>query len=327
MSISRRSFPSLGRLETGLLGVTPWTLRAPPGTPRRGQRHPLRRLRAQARRLTGLPGACPADRDHRAADPRHLALPDRDLRSGGVDALALLVPRRSSSIGSLARGSCWASPSGIGLEIKYLILPLDRRHRHSRSFSRRHCARDLRTRYPWIGGSADAAHLDAERRLADRQWLSHADLHPQPHGSISNPGEECLDFLVCFLVLLFLLTPLWIAGFVSLFRNPRSARRSASRVRLRWSSSSLSASSTTQRPPSPSSWLPACSRSRMSSVERLRSALISRGRRCEPARTGIALAEDHRPDHARRSIARDRPRYPEHGPRIHRRVGARSPIR
>ncbi|HVC40793.1 MAG TPA: hypothetical protein VND54_02330 [Candidatus Saccharimonadales bacterium] len=40
------------------------------------------------------------------------------------------------------------------------------------------------------------------------------------HQRSSQSGGGIVDFLVLFLVLLFLLTPLWIAGFVSLFRNP-----------------------------------------------------------------------------------------------------------
>ncbi|MHB8539190.1 MAG: glycosyltransferase family 39 protein [Candidatus Dormibacteria bacterium] len=107
---------------------------------------------------------------------------------------------------------------GIGLEIKYLILPLVLGIGIAALLTPA-LRKDLATRYPWIGGL-----LMLLIWLPNVIWqiangfptLTYVLNH---QGSIQS-GGGIVDFLVLFLVLLFLLTPLWIAGFVSLFRNP-----------------------------------------------------------------------------------------------------------
>jgi 4-amino-4-deoxy-L-arabinose transferase-like glycosyltransferase len=106
---------------------------------------------------------------------------------------------------------------GVGLEVKYLILPLILGIVIA-TFVTPSLRADLRTRYPWIGGS-----LMLLIWLPNVVWqiangfptVSYIFNH---QGDIQS-GGGVVDFIVLFLVLLFLLTPLWIAGFISLFRT------------------------------------------------------------------------------------------------------------
>jgi hypothetical protein len=106
---------------------------------------------------------------------------------------------------------------GVGLEVKYLILPLILGIGIATLVTPALRA-DLRTRYPWIGGA-----LMLVIWLPNVVWqivngfptvayvLNH-------QGDIRSGGGVA-DFIVLFLVLLFLLTPLWVAGLISLFRT------------------------------------------------------------------------------------------------------------
>jgi dolichyl-phosphate-mannose-protein mannosyltransferase len=106
---------------------------------------------------------------------------------------------------------------GIGLEVKFLILPLILGMVIA-AFVTPSLRQDLRTRYPWIG-----AALMLLIWLPNIIWQVANDFPTVTYilnhqGDIQSSGGV-LDFIVLFLVLLFLLTPLWVAGFVSLFRS------------------------------------------------------------------------------------------------------------
>jgi Dolichyl-phosphate-mannose-protein mannosyltransferase len=105
---------------------------------------------------------------------------------------------------------------GIGLEIKFLILPLILGMVIATLVTPSLRA-DLRTRYPWIG-----AALMFLIWLPNVIWQITNDLptvnYIFNHQGDIRSGGGVVAFVVVFLVLLFLLTPLWIAGFISLFR-------------------------------------------------------------------------------------------------------------
>jgi hypothetical protein len=106
---------------------------------------------------------------------------------------------------------------GIGLEIKFLILALIAGMGLAVLLTPS-LRSELRTKYPWI-----AVALMLVIWAPNVVWqiangfptLTYILNH---QGDIQS-GGGVLDFVVLFLVLLFLLTPLWIAGFISLFRN------------------------------------------------------------------------------------------------------------
>jgi hypothetical protein len=106
---------------------------------------------------------------------------------------------------------------GIGLEVKYLILPLILGMVIATLVTPSLRA-DLRTRYPWIG-----AALMLVIWLPNVIWQIANDFptvaYILNHQGDIKSGGGVADFVVLFLVLLFLLTPLWVAGFISLFRT------------------------------------------------------------------------------------------------------------
>ncbi len=106
---------------------------------------------------------------------------------------------------------------GIGLEVKFLILALIVGMVIA-VFLTPSLRGDLRTRYPWIG-----AFLMLATWAPNIVWQV-ANGFPTVAYVLNHQGDiqsggGVLDFLVLFLVLLALLTPLWIAGFISLFRT------------------------------------------------------------------------------------------------------------
>jgi hypothetical protein len=209
--------PLLARLETGLLGVTPWTLRILPAL-LSGVSVVL--SGAYVRKLGGS-----------------LTLQALGLLVGVTAPLivgtwlfqtvifdqvtwmlslywflSILVDRRPHTW-------IWLGLTlGVGLEVKYLILPLIAGIALATLLtpSLRH---QLRTRYPWIG-----AALMLLIWLPNLVWQVANDYPTLTYilnhqGGIQS-GGGVVTFLVYFLVLLFLLTPLWIAGLISLFRRP-----------------------------------------------------------------------------------------------------------
>jgi 4-amino-4-deoxy-L-arabinose transferase-like glycosyltransferase len=209
--------PLLARLETGLLGVTPWTLRILPAL-LSGVSVVL--SGAYVRKLGGS-----------------LTLQALGLLVGVTAPLivgtwlfqtvifdqvtwmlslywflSILVDRRP-------RTWIWLGLTlGVGLEVKYLILPLIAGIAIATLLTPplRH---QLRTRYPWIG-----AALMLLIWMPNLVWQVANDYPTLTYilnhqGGIQS-GGGVVTFLVYFLVLLFLLTPLWIAGLISLFRRP-----------------------------------------------------------------------------------------------------------
>jgi hypothetical protein len=106
---------------------------------------------------------------------------------------------------------------GVGLEVKYLILPLIAGIALATLLTPP-LRRQLRTRYPWIGAS-----LMLLVWLPNLIWQIANGLptltYILNHQGDIQSGGGVGTFLILFLVLLFLLTPLWIAGLISLFRR------------------------------------------------------------------------------------------------------------
>lgn len=107
---------------------------------------------------------------------------------------------------------------GVGLEIKFLILALIAGMGLAVLLTPS-LRLELRTKYPWIGvvlmlviWAPNVVWQIANGFPTVAYVLNH-------QGTIQS-GGGVLDFLVYFVVLLFLLTPLWIAGAISLFRTP-----------------------------------------------------------------------------------------------------------
>ena len=108
---------------------------------------------------------------------------------------------------------------GVDLEIKYLVLPLILGIGIATLLTP-WLRDDLRTKYPWIGGVlmlviwAPNVVWQIANGFPTVTYISN-------HQGDIQSGGGVLDFVVYFLVLLALLTPLWIAGFITLFRTPR----------------------------------------------------------------------------------------------------------
>ena len=107
---------------------------------------------------------------------------------------------------------------GVGLEIKFLILALIAGMGLAVLLTPS-LRLELRTKYPWIGvvlmlviWAPNVVWQIANGFPTVAYVLNH-------QGTIQS-GGGVLNFLVYFVVLLFLLTPLWVAGAISLFRTP-----------------------------------------------------------------------------------------------------------
>ncbi len=208
--------PLLSRLETGLLGITPWTLRL----------------------LPALVGGV------------NVALCGAYVRKLGgslrLQALALLIGITAPLILGTwlfqtvifdqltwmlslywflslvidRKPRTWillGVTLGIGLEVKYLILPLIAGIGIAVLLTPS-LRRELRTRYPWIAGLLML--LIWSPNVVWQMANGFPTLtYVFNHQAGIQSGGGVVDFLVLFLVLLFLLTPLWIVGFISLFRN------------------------------------------------------------------------------------------------------------
>jgi hypothetical protein len=209
--------PLLARLETGVLGVTPWTLRVLPalvgGVNVMLWGAYVRKLggslRLQALALL-------------VAITAPIVLGTWLFQTVIFDQLAWMLslywflcliidrkPRNWILLGLTL---------GIGLEVKYLILPLVLGIGIAVLLTPS-LRRDLRAWYPWIGVA-----LMLLIWLPNVVWQI-ANGFPTVTYVLNHQGDirsggGVLDFLALFLVLLFFLAPLWVAGFVSLFRNP-----------------------------------------------------------------------------------------------------------
>ena len=268
--------PLVGRLETAVLGVTPWTLRLIPAL--LGGVNVIL-CGAYVRKLGGSLGFQALAMLAGVTEP--LILGTYLFQTVVFDQVAWMLSLYwFLSIVIDRKPRTWillGITLGIGLEIKYLILPLIAGIGLAVLLTPS-LRKDLRTRYPWIG-----AALMLLIWIPNVVWQI-ANGFPtlvyiSNHTGAIQSGGGVLDFVVYFLVLLFLLTPLWIAGFVSLFRNPRVrpigiACATPMVVYL------LVGKYYYPDRPSPSSWPPASSRSRTSNVRafgrRWQSRLASR---------------------------------------------------
>jgi len=210
--------PLLSRLETALLGVTPWALRVLPalvgginvilcGAYVRKLGGSLR-LQALAL-LIGL------------TEP--LLLGTWLFQTVVFDQLAWMLslywllalvidrkPRTWMLLGVTL---------GIGLEIKFLILALIAGIVAAVLLTPS-LRKDLRTPGPWIAGVLMLAIWSPNVVWQIANGLPTLTYVLNHQGSIQS-GGGVLDFIVLFLVLLFFLAPLWVAGFISLFRNSK----------------------------------------------------------------------------------------------------------
>jgi hypothetical protein len=209
--------PLLSRVETGLLGVTPWTLRLLPALA--GAVNVIL-CGAYVRKLGGSLQLQALALLIGVTEP--IILGTYLFQTVVFDQvtwmlslywfLSLVIDRKPRTWIFLG------ITLGIGLEVKFLILALIAGMVIA-VFLTPSLRNDLRTRYPWIG-----AFLMALVWAPNVIWQV-ANGFPTVAYVLNHQGDiqsggGVLDFLVLFLVLLFLLTPLWIAGFISLFRTP-----------------------------------------------------------------------------------------------------------
>ena len=208
--------PLLARLETGLLGVTPWTLRLLPAL-LSGVNVIL--CGAYVRKLGGSLKLQALALLIGVTAP--LILGTWLFQTVIFDqvtwmlslywVLSLIIDRKPRTWILLG------VTLGIGLEVKYLILPLIVGIGIAVLLTPS-LRKELRTRYPWVAGflmlliwSPNVVWQIVNGFPTLTYVLNH-------QGNIQS-GGGVVDFVVLFLVLLFLLTPLWIAGLVSLFRK------------------------------------------------------------------------------------------------------------
>jgi hypothetical protein len=209
--------PLLGRLETAVLGVTPWTLRLLPAL--LGGVNVIL-CGAYVRKLGGSLGYQALALVAGITEP--LILGTWLFQTVIFDQVAwMLSLYLFLSIVIDRKPRIWillGITLGIGLEIKYLILPLILGMGIATLLTPS-LRQDLRTRYPWIGGVlmlviwAPNVAWQIVNGFPTVTYISNHQGDIQSGGGVGN-------FVVLFLVLLFLLTPLWIAGFVTLFRTP-----------------------------------------------------------------------------------------------------------
>jgi hypothetical protein len=209
--------PLLGRLETAVLGVTPWTLRLLPAL-LGGVSVIL--CGAYVRKLGGSLGLQALALLAGITEP--LILGTWLFQTVIFDQVAwMLSIYWFLSIVIDRKPRMWVLLGitlGIGLEIKYLILPLILGIGIATLLTPS-LRQDLRTKYPWIGGAlmlvmwAPNVVWQIANGFPTVAYISN-------HQGVIQSGGGVVNFVVYFLVLLFLLTPLWVAGFITLFRTP-----------------------------------------------------------------------------------------------------------
>ncbi len=208
--------PLLSRLETGLLGVTPWALRLLPALV--GGVNVIL-CGAYVRKLGGSLRLQALALLLGITEP--LLLGTWLFQTVVFDQLAWMLslywllalvidrkPRTWMLLGITL---------GIGLEIKFLILGLIAGI-VAGVLVTPSLRRDLRTPWPWVAGAVMLLIWSPNLVWQIVNGLPTLTYVLNHQGSIQSGGGP-LDFVVLFLVLLFFLAPLWVAGFISLFRN------------------------------------------------------------------------------------------------------------
>ena len=208
--------PLLSRLETGLLGVTPWALRLLPALV--GGVNAIL-CGAYVRKLGGSLRLQALALLLGITEP--LLLGTWLFQTVVFDQLAWMLslywllalvidrkPRTWMLLGITL---------GIGLEIKFLILGLIAGI-VAGVLVTPSLRRDLRTPWPWVAGAVMLLIWSPNLVWQIVNGLPTLTYVLNHQGSIQSGGGP-LDFVVLFLVLLFFLAPLWVAGFISLFRN------------------------------------------------------------------------------------------------------------
>jgi hypothetical protein len=208
--------PLLARLETGLLGVTPWTLRVLPallsGVTVVLSGAYVRKLGGSLRlQALGLLVGLTAPLIVGTWLFQTVIFDQVTWMLSLYWFLSIVIDRKP-------RTWIWLGLTlGVGLEVKYLILPLIAGIALAILLTPE-LRKELRTRYPWIGAS-----LMLLIWLPNLVWQIANDLptltYILNHQGDIQSGGGIGTFLVLLLVLLFLLTPLWIAGLISLFRR------------------------------------------------------------------------------------------------------------
>ena len=312
--------PLVGRLETTVLGITPWALRLIPAL--LGGVNVIL-CGAYVRKLGGSLGFQALAMLAGVTEP--LILGTYLFQTVVFDQVAWMLSLYwFLSIVIDRKPRTWillGITLGIGLEIKYLIIPLIAGIGLAVLLTPS-LRKDLSTRYPWIG-----AALMLIIWIPNVVWQI-ANGFPtlvyiSNHTGAIQSGGGVADFIVFFLVLLFLLTPLWIAGFISLFRNARIRPIGIA------CATPMVVYLLVGKYYYPGPTIPivmAAGLIALSNVKRprLRSGAGSRGGGREPGRTGQPR-EDHHPADASGSVPRDRPRHAGYRPRFHRRLARRSP--
>lgn len=210
--------PLLARLETALLGVTPWTLRVLPALV--GGVNVIL-CGAYVRKLGGSLRLQALALLIGITEPVFLGtwlfqtvVFDQLAWMLSLYAFLCLIndhrPRHWILLGTML---------GIGLEVKYLILPLALGIAVAVLLTPS-LRQDLRSRYPWIAGALTLLiwSPNVVWQIANGfPTLTYISNH---QGSIQS-GGGVVDYLVFFLLLLLLLAPLWVAGVITLFRTPK----------------------------------------------------------------------------------------------------------
>ncbi|MGA7987733.1 MAG: glycosyltransferase family 39 protein [Candidatus Dormiibacterota bacterium] len=208
--------PLLSRLETGLLGVTPWTLRVLPAI---AGAFNVILCGAYVRKLGGSVRLQALGLLVGITEP--ILIGTYLFQTVVFDQVAWMLSLYwflSLIIDRKPRTWIYLGITlGVGLEVKFLIIALIAGIVLAVLLTPSLRA-ELRTRYPWIAAAAalliwapNIAWQIANGFPTVTYLLNH-------QGDIRSGGGVA-DFVVLFLLILFLLIPLWVAGFIWLFRN------------------------------------------------------------------------------------------------------------
>ena len=296
--------PLLSRLETAVLGVTPVGASSAPGTRRWSERHSLRCVRSQARRIVQLQALALL-----IGVTEPIILGTFLFQTVIFDQVAWMLSLYwflSLVIDRTPRNWILLGVTlGLGLEIKFLILALIAGMGFAVVLTPS-LRSELRTKYPWIAVAlmlliwAPNVVWQIANGLPTLAYILNHQGDIQSGGGVG-------DFIVLFLVLLFLLTPLWIAAIhLALPQQPLRPIGIACAV-------PMFVYLFVGKYYYPAPTIPIVMAAGLLAMSRMRAqqaAFRTRGRcrGCKPSRARNA-DEDHDSHHSRESSACDRPRY------------------